>query len=110
MPNLQKLNYTSQYPIDKIVQQDVTGTLSYSQTTGGDTTHSMPNTYKKNGFVTLSWSIDGTNYYPAQAYTSPSAPYTANGWCDNDNIYIFVENYSGSTQTFTIKLTLDTIE
>lgn len=106
-----KLNYISSNVIDKIVIEDaVTTPLEYIVAGGGTTTtQTVTNTYGTAGFVTLSWSIDGVNYYPAQAYTDATAPYTANGWCDAASIYIYMENYSGAGVTFRIKFTLDTV-
>jgi len=98
--------------IDKIVKEDNVATpLSYVVAGGGTTTtQSITNTYGIAGFVTLAWSIDGTNYYPAQAYTDALAPYTANGWCDASDIYIYMENFSAGSVTFDIILTLDTLD
>lgn len=110
--DLSKLNYTSQYPIDKVVVDDQVATpLTYTGIPDlTQTTQTVPNTFGQKCFVTLSWSVNGTDYYPAQAYTAANAPYTANGWTDSALVYIFLENFSGGTVDFWIKFTLDTIE
>lgn len=105
--NANKVRFTSLFPTDKIVYE---GTFSRSVAGGGtEVTSEITNPYGIKAFITLAWSIDGTNYYPAQAYTSPTAPYTANGWVDANKIYIYMENYSGGTVTFYVKFALDSI-
>lgn len=105
------LNYTSALVIDKVVYDDtVTAPLSYTVAGGGTTTtQTVTNPYGKVCFITLSWSVDGTNYYPAQAYTTSNALYTANGWVDATSVYIYMENYAVGSVTFSIKYALDTI-
>lgn len=106
------LNYTAAYAIDKVVYDDPVETPLVYNVAGGGTqvTETIPNPYEQVCFITLSWSVDGINYYPAQAYTAATAPYTANGWVDATTVYIFMENFSGSAVDFSIKFALDTIE
>lgn len=106
-----KLNYISSNVIDKIVMEDtITTPLEYVVSGGGTTTtQTVTNTYGIAGFVTLSWSVDGINYYPAQAYTVASNVFTANGWCDATSIFIYMENFTAGSLTFRIKFTLDTV-
>lgn len=107
--NPAKLNFISQDNIDKVVYNNRDTPLSYAVVTGGSSTQTVPNSYGQKAKITLAWSVDGTNYYPAQAYTTAAAPYTANGWCDASTVYIYMENFSGSTQTFRIVYALDTL-
>lgn len=105
--NANKVRFTSLFPTDKIVYES---TFSRSVAGGGtQVTTSITNPYGQKAFITLAWSVDGTNYYPAQAYTAITAPYTVNGWVDDTTIYIYIENYSGGTVTFYIKYALDSI-
>lgn len=106
LSNINNVAFASAYPIDKIAYE---GTATESVANGVTTTKTYSNPYGKKAFVTLSWSVDNSNFYPAQAYTSPAAPYTANGWCDASNVYVYLENFSGSTVTFYIKYVLDSI-
>lgn len=106
LSNADKVRFTSLFPPDKIMYE---GTYSQSLAGGGtSTTITLANTVGQ-AFMTLAWSIDGTNYYPAMAYTDSTAPYTANGWCDSNNVYIYMENYSAGTVTFYINYALDSI-
>lgn len=105
--NADKVRFTSLFPTDKIVHE---GTYTRSVAGGGtQVTDSITNPYGKKAFITLAWSVDGTNYYPAQAYTAITAPYTVNAWVDASTIYIYMENYSAGTVTFYIKYALDSI-
>jgi len=110
MPSqVNKINYSSEYTIDKIVYENKDSPLTYSVADSTTPTQTVTNPLGAKCFVTLAWSVDGSNYYPAQAIVSPSNPYTANGWADATTVYIYMENFSGSTQTFYIKYALDTI-
>lgn len=104
--NINKVKFTSIFPSDKIVYES---TFSKSQSASSSTTTSITNPYGQTAFITLSWSVDDTNYYPMQAYSTILAPYTANGWVDSSTIYIYTENNSGGTVTFYIKYALDSI-
>lgn len=105
--NINKVKYNTVFPSDKIVYE---GTYSQSIAGGGTTaTITLDNPYDAKCFITLSWSIDNTNFYPAQAVVSPSNPYTANGWVDATSVYIYMENFSGSTVTIYTKFALDVI-
>lgn len=107
LANANKVRFASIFPPDKIVLED---TYSQSLAGGGTTTTvTIPHNYGQKCFITLRWSVDGTNYYSAQAYTDASAPYTANGWCNDTNVYIYLENYSAGTVTFYIDYKLDSI-
>lgn len=105
--NINKVKYNTVFQADKIVYE---GTYSQSIAGGGTTTTViLSNPYRAKCFITLAWSIDNTNFYPAQAYTAASAPYTANGWVDADNVYIYLENFSASTVIIYVKYALDVI-
>lgn len=105
-----KINYYSGDNIDKVVYENKDSPLNYNVAGGGTTTtQTVTNQYGAKAKVTLAWSIDGTNYYPAQAYTTSAAPYTANGWCDATTVYIYMENFSGAAVDFRIIYALDTL-
>lgn len=105
-----KLNFFSLDNIDKVVYENIDTPLSYVVAGGGTTvTQTVPNEFGDKAKITLAWSVDGTNYYPAQAYTASSAPFTANGWCDATSVYIYMENFSAGAVTFRIIYTLDTL-
>jgi len=113
MADNSKLFLNSEFPIDKVVYE-VTTPLSYSVGAGATSTQTISNPHGKKAFVTQSWSIDGTNYYPMGAIiTNPAVfytiLYTSMAWCDASNIYIYMENNSASGATFYIKLALDNI-
>ena len=67
MIDVDKINYHSAYPIDKIVQE---GTVTITNSGATDpnyqraliVTETTPNTYGKKVFVRAVWSIDGANY------------------------------------------------
>lgn len=105
--NINKVKYNTVFPSDKIIYE---GTFNQSIAGGGtQSTYTVANPYGKKCFITLSWSIDNVNFYPAQAYTDGTAPYTANGWVDASNVYIYLENFSAGTVTIYVKYILDTI-
>lgn len=105
--NRNRVAYTTLFPSDKILYE---GTLQYSLAGGGTTTtQELPNPTGIKCFITLAWSVDGSNYYPMQAYTDASAPYTANAWVSASTIYLYMENYSAGTVTFYLKYALDSI-
>lgn len=104
--NANKVRFTSLFPSDKIAYE---GTFSSSQGAASSSTYSLPNPYGQAAFITLAWSIDDTNYYPMQAYSTILAPYTANAWVDSTTIYIYLENNSGGAVTIYTKFALDSI-
>lgn len=99
----------SDFVADKIVYESPVLTYSVAATTA--TTQTVTNPYGQKAFITLAWSIDGTNYYPMQATVSSNyvTQYTANGSCSASTVYIYMENNTGSTLTFYIKFVLDSI-
>ena len=107
MATIDTFSITSDNNTDKVVHEDST---SYSVGTGATSTQSIDNPYGAKCFITLEWSVDNLNFYPSQAVVDPSNPYTTNGWVDSSSVYFYMENYSGSTQTFYIRYALDTIE
>jgi hypothetical protein len=104
-----KLQASSDYVADKIVYESPVLTYSVGATTA--TTKTVTNEYGLKAFITLAWSVDGTNYYPMQSTVSTNyvTQYTANGWCNNSTVYIYLENNTAGTLTFYIKYVLDSI-
>ena len=78
MPDINKLNFTSAYPIDKVVATGTEiivndgNTTSTGTTTGPQTakiqTDTIPNPYEKLCFVRFTWSIDGVNFNSAETH------------------------------------------
>lgn len=106
LTNIDKLRFCSIFPSDKIVYEN---TYSQSLATGSSTTATLENPYGRKCLITLAWSIDNVNFYPAGGYTAVSQPYTANAWVSDSTIYIYLTNSSGGTVTFYTRFALDTI-
>lgn len=106
--NYNDIAFASQFPIDKIAYESEV--LSYTQGASSGTTRTLTNEYGRKCFISLIWSTDQTNWYPAQAYVTLTNTYTVNGWVDASTVYIRTENNSGSSITFYVKYVLDTIE
>lgn len=104
-----KLNYYSGDGIDKVVAENIDTPLTYSVPDLTTQNQTLTNPYGIKCFITMSFSVDGTNYYPAQSVLTDLNPTTANAWVDATSIYLVMENFSGSTKTFYIKYALDTI-
>lgn len=104
-----KLQFSSNYVADKIVYESPVLTYSVGATTV--ITKTVDNSYGIKAFITLAWSVDGTNYYPMQSTVSSNyvTQYTANGWCSASTVYIYLENNTAGTLTFYIKYVLDSI-
>lgn len=99
----------SDYVSDKIVYESDVLTYSVGATTA--TTKTVTNPYGIKAFITLTWSVDGTNYYPMQSTISSNyvTQYTANGSCSASTVYIYLENNTAGTLTFYVKFVLDSI-
>ena len=107
--NYNSVAFASLWPVDKIALE---GTTTYTQPTGGPSAYgtlTIPHTLGYACFITLAWSVDAVNYYPAQAVITTSAYYSVNGSVDASNIYLYFRNNSGSDKTFYVKYALDTI-
>ncbi len=122
--DVSKLQFYSNYPIDKIVYQNpspVTYSVPGPATPGGGndrtTIFTITNPYGKKAYTTLSYSLDGSNFYDQSVQLS----YFNSGLtqqllrmgvtmaCSNTTIsFIFLSNYT-ATQNVTINYTLDTI-
>ena len=104
-----KIAFTSEYISDKVVYESPV--LTYSQGASSFSTQTVANPYGVKALTTLAWSVDGTNYYPANATISVNyvTQYTANGSCSASNVHIYLENNTGGAITFYIKFALDTI-
>lgn len=106
LSNINKVRFCSLFPTDKIVYED---TYSQSLATGSSVTVPIVNPYGRKCFITLAWSVDNVNFYPAEGYTAVSQPYTANAWVSDSTIYIYLTNSSGGTVTFYTRFALDSI-
>lgn len=106
--NYDKVAFATYWPIDKIVYESPV--LTYVQGAGSESTSLVDNPYGRKCFITLAWSFDQTNWYPAQAFTTLTSVQTVNGWVDASNVYIHTRNGAGSSVTFYVKFVLDTIE
>jgi hypothetical protein len=107
--DITKLQFSSDYVADKMVyESDV---ISYSVGATTATTKTVTNPYGIKAFVTMIWSVDGTNYVPMQSTVSSNyvTQYTANAWCDASNVYLYLENNTNGALTFYLKFVLDSI-
>jgi len=104
--NISKTKFVSLFPSDKIALDD---TISYEVPDATEITPTIPNPTGKKGFITLAWSVDGTNYYPAQAYTAATNPYAVNGWVSESQIGFILQNFSGGAKTFRLRYVVDNI-
>lgn len=104
--NVSKTKFVSLFPSDKIALDN---TISYTVADSTEITPTIPNPTGKKCFLTLSWTVDGTNYYPAQAYTASTNPHAINGWVSTSQIGFIIQNFSGGTKTYTLRYVLDNI-
>lgn len=97
------------YQMDKIISS-YNGSYYYKNnvTTGTRTSETITNPVGKKAFINLMWGTDGTNFYPQQIKCfSPNA--CCGALVDDDNIYFYFTNYTGSTVDFTVFYVLDNI-
>lgn len=97
------------YPMDKIIS-DFDGSYYYKNgvTAGSRTSSTIVNPVGKKAFLNLIWSIDGTNFYPQRIKCfNPDA--CCGGLVDDNNIYLYFTNSTGSTVDFTVFYVLDNI-
>ena len=108
--HLNDIYFSTSFPIDKIVYESEV--LTYLELASFSTTHTLDNPYGRKCFISLTWSVDNENWYPAQAYIEIANAYTVSGWVDDDNVYILTENinFAGIDRTFYVKYILDEIE
>lgn len=110
--NANDTNFDSNYLVDKVVYENKDTPLTYSVGATTNVTQTVTNSYGAACFITMAWSIDGTNYYSADAVI-PAAAYTtaqtANAWVDATTVYIYLENNSAGAVTFSVIYALDTI-
>lgn len=108
-----KLNFISADKVDKIFEKSSIATpLTYAVGASSSSTQTIAHTLGQKCFMTLAFSTDGTNYYMMQNRRVTSGgvfTYTANGWADSTNAYIFMQNSTASPVTFYIKYVLDTL-
>jgi hypothetical protein len=106
--NYNLTNFASLFPPDKIALE---GEVQYSKPTGAGTgtTETISNPLGYACFITIAWSIDGTNYYGSEQYPTGTSLYSVNGSVSDSTISFYIRNQTGSTQTFYIKYALDTI-
>lgn len=106
--NYNQIAFATAFPIDKVVYESPV--LSYTQGASSSSTRTVANSYGKKCFITLAWSLNQVDWYPAQAFTTLTNVQTVNGWVDASNVYIHTRNNAGSSVTFYVKYVLDTIE
>lgn len=108
MASINAFSITSDRNHDKIVHESTT---QYSQGASSSSTQSITNPYGAKCFITMAWSTNNVDFYPAQARVQPLLAniVTANAWTDASNIYFYLENNTGSTVTFYLRYALDTI-
>ncbi len=108
-----KLNFISADKVDKIFEKlSVATPLTYTVGASSSSTQSVAHTLGQKCLITLAFSTDGTNYYMMQNRRTNGTgtfTFTANGWADASNAYIFMQNSTGSSATFYIKYVLDTL-
>lgn len=97
---------TSKHPLDKILHED---SKQYVVAAGTTEMKTEGHPAGVPCLPTLRWSIDGVNFYPADAYTEAAAPYTAKATCNETNVFLWMENNTGSPLTFYLEYTLDSI-
>lgn len=109
-PDVSKLNFVSNYPVDKVVAENKALPLIYTAAAHAEVTNSIPNPYGKKCFITMSWSLDGVIYYPAMARTGTKAVPNVNAWTDAANLYFYIGNAGvDNPSTVHIIYALDTI-
>lgn len=102
------LKFSTFWKTDRIGAE---GTKSYTKSSTGSTvTETIENPLGYKCLPTIAWSIDGSNFYPANAQVTPSNPYTVNVSVSDSIVTFYIYNNSGSNQTFTIKYALDTYQ
>ena len=106
--NFDKVAFASIWPIDKVVYESPV--LTYVQGSSSSSTRTVANPYGKKCFISLVWSLNQVNWYPAQSFTTLTSVQTVNGWVDDTSVYIHTRNGAGSSVTFDVKFVLDTIE
>lgn len=124
MVDASKLNFFTPENMDKVVASDTfTHTMVAGVDSGGgfilpvEETRILTNPYGRKGFLTIAFSIDGTNYYPGRViWFQPGAEPTPNdvravvgGSVDDTNIYFYFTHYISVPVTFTVRWALDTI-
>lgn len=127
MPNVDALSFSTDLPIDKIVSDfdgnTTTHTMGAATLGGGGyylpktDTLTIANPYGEKCYFTMMWSIDGVNYYPNKYKTpnpSASTPTGIIGACagmtvSDSTITFYFTHYQGTSVTFTLFWTLDTI-
>lgn len=107
--DLGKLAFTSTHPIDKIIEESATLSYVVGATTSSTQTISSPSSYTR--LPTMKWSINNSDFYPMGTYDSQATGNRgANISVDTNNVYIYLENNSGSSVTFYVKYVLDLFE
>jgi hypothetical protein len=117
-----KLQFYSGYPIDKIFSEGTTSitvvACSDPTTAPSIATKTVSNSYGIAGFVTASYTVDGSNYYGQDTSFNYWDATTASVYpeitlataCDNNTIYFMVQSlYRPSSLTVTINYAVDSL-
>lgn len=122
MVDTSKLQFYSGYPIDKIVVQDTQTFLVPKPGTPGPgndliTLRSIINPYQKKGYSTLSYSLDGVNFYDQAVqlayynatFAEQLLQISVKCACNDSLIYfVFTSNFTAD-QNVTVNYTIDTV-
>lgn len=115
-----KLNFYSGDPIDKIIvyssktdssDPSIPADVTYSIAAGSPfpatfLLQSIPNPYGQRGTPTLSFSLDGTNYYEQSDQPNASLQVSVICGCSDSTIYFYIQNQSTSPQTVHIQFAI----
>lgn len=127
LANQDKVRYTTYFNADKVAVYSTKDSSSgigaggsLSVTAGVPPNNSVvyasiPNPYGRKGLMTMSWSLDNVNYYPANVpifyYNATFASYLwqALGFmgCSDSLIYICCTTAFGSAQTMYVQFAMD---
>ena len=122
MADNSKLQFYSGNVIDKIASYSskidsssasIATNISYpiGASLGGGTflKESIANPYGVAGFVTLSFSVDGVNYYEQTDQPNLNIQASCYASCTSSTIYFHMQNQSVSAQTIYIQYAMDTL-
>lgn len=116
------LEFFSEDPIDKVVQEDI---VTYTVAAGTpvnfgvppNVLESIPNTYGQKALIRASWAIDGKNFishlaqrqYYSSVMHQPVMKAAVSCGVDASNVYFWLINNFTSDLTFTINYAVYTI-
>ena len=115
--NPQDIFFSSEYPIDKILTNELTATYPIVAGSPGSAhvdTHTVPHSLGKAAFITFAFSRDATNFY-AQGNAiriidgGALSAVNVDASVDATNVYFYVSNDNSNPQTINIRYVLDNI-